>query len=152
MQSFENESTSAQTWKSVKDLLNWKSTGSPSRLFHKGLLRTKSQDIANAQNEFFISKIENIKKGLQSSSQDPLSLLQSLMKKNCGSFELKPVHPDIVNQVLGNLSNSKSFGFDNIDTFCIKLAKSELTPAITHIVNLSIVSWVLSNDGVPIFS
>ena len=36
------------------------------------------------------------------------------------------------------LSNSKSFGFDYIDTYCLKLAKDELGPAITHIVNLSI--------------
>ena len=67
-----------------------------------------------------------------------MKILRSLMRNNCGSLDLKPVHPDTVDQVLGNLSNSKSFGFDNIDTFCIKVARDELTPAITHIVNLSI--------------
>ena len=47
---------SSKTWKNVKQVLNWQSSGSPSKLFYKGALRTKSQDIANSQNEFFCRK------------------------------------------------------------------------------------------------
>ena len=43
---------SAKTWKNVKGILNWKSSGSPSKLFYKGALKTKAQDIADSQNEF----------------------------------------------------------------------------------------------------
>ena len=38
------------------------------------------------------------------------------------------------------MKNTKTVGTDNIDSFIIKLAKEELAPAITHIVNLSISS------------
>jgi hypothetical protein len=51
----------------------------------------------------------------------------------------------IVKLILGHQANNlkkklgeKSCGTDNIDSYVIKLAKHELLPAITHIVNLSI--------------
>ena len=73
--------------------------------------------------------------GLSSSTGDTLCLLRKLMKNRACSFKFKPAHPDTVKRII---SNSKSFGFDNLDTYCIKLVKNEVTPAITHIVNLSI--------------
>ena len=39
---------SAKTWKNIKGILNWQRSGSPSKLFYKGHLRTKTQDIANS--------------------------------------------------------------------------------------------------------
>lgn len=36
------------------------------------------------------------------------------------------------------MKSTKTVGIDNIDSYTIKLAKEELIPAITHIVNLSI--------------
>ena len=41
---------SAKVWKNVKGILNWQSSGTPNKLFYKGSLRTKSQDIADLQN------------------------------------------------------------------------------------------------------
>ena len=49
-------SNSAKIWKNVKSILNWKRSGSPNQLFYQGLLRTKSQDIADSQNQFFYRK------------------------------------------------------------------------------------------------
>ena len=40
------------------------------------------------------------------------------------------------------MKTSKSCGKDNIDTYVIKLAKVELTPVLTHIINLSITNSV----------
>ena len=41
-------------------------------------------------------------------------------------------------EIISKLKNSKSCGTDNVDSYIIKLAKNEITPAITHIINLSI--------------
>ena len=41
-------------------------------------------------------------------------------------------------KIISNLSNSAAFGLDELDTFAIKLVKEEITPALTHILNLSI--------------
>ena len=57
-------------------------------------------------------------------------------------FTLKPVHPDLIYKILGELKNSKATGMDNIDTNALKIVKEEITPAVTHIVNLSIRSSV----------
>jgi hypothetical protein len=54
------------------------------------------------------------------------------------TFALSAVHPDEVEKIVSGLNNSTAFGLDNIDTFAIKLIKSEIVPALTHIINLSI--------------
>ena len=40
--------------------------------------------------------------------------------------------------MISGLSNSSSFGWEEIDTYIIKLIAKDILPAITHIVNLSI--------------
>ena len=58
------------------------------------------------------------------------------------SFSLAAVHPDEVEKVISSLSNSSSFGLDQIDTYTVKLIKLEILPALTHIINLSITTKV----------
>ena len=45
---------SKNTWKTMKSILNWKHSGAPSKLFYKGEIKTKSEEIANCQNSYFI--------------------------------------------------------------------------------------------------
>ena len=93
---------STKTWKSIKGILNWHSSGSPTKLFYKGSLRTKAQDLADSQNEFFIEKIENIRANMPHSSSDPLLKLRSLMVDRKCSFSLSTVHPDQVDTIISN--------------------------------------------------
>ena len=131
---------SSQMWKQVKSILNWETTGSPNKLFHNGTFLRKSQDIASAQNQFFLDKIRAIKDNLPPPSIDPLGKLRELMSNRKCSFELSPVHPETVAQIIDGLKNSSSFGIDYIETKIIKLFKPEILPAITHVMNLSISS------------
>ena len=77
---------SSKVWKNVKGILNWNSSGSPSQLFHKGSLLNKPQEIAEAQNQFFIDKITVIKANLPPSVTDPLELLKKLIVGRTCSF------------------------------------------------------------------
>ena len=129
---------SAKTWKCVKGILNWHSSGSPNQLFFKGSLKTKSQEVAESQNQYFIEKIESIRLNLPPPISDPLSKLKQIMGTRQSTFSLKPVHPDQVLDIISGLSNSNAFGLDQIDTSTIKLVKYEILPAVTHILNLSI--------------
>ena len=129
---------SAKAWKKVKSILNWASSDSPNQLFHKDLLRTKSSDIGDSQNEYFVEKVQKIRENIPPPLSDPLSKLRTLMTGRTCSFSLAPVHPDQVEKLLSSLNNSTSFGLDQIDTFIIKLVKGEILPAVTHIINLSI--------------
>ena len=56
-------------WSISKSFMNWSSPGPPRQLeikSEKGLkLLTKARDIAKTMNEYFISKVQNIVKGLR---------------------------------------------------------------------------------------
>ena len=98
----------------------------------------KSQEISDSQNESFIEKIQKIKDELPIPTGDPLENVRNTMKdKNC-FMEFSAVHPDEVSKIITELTNSAAFGTDNIDTYIVKLLKEEMTPAITHVINLSI--------------
>ena len=88
-------------------------------------------------NEFFIDKIKEISRQLPEKLFDPLATLKKLMHNRTCIFQ-----PEIIDQIISNLKNSKSSGVDHIDTYIIKLAKNELLTAITHIVNLSITQCI----------
>ena len=64
--------------------------------------------------------------------------------KNC-TFNLRCVHPDEVLDIISSLKSTQSCGIDNIASMVLKLAKHQLIPVITHIINLSIQSAVFPN-------
>ena len=138
MSQFSGDSKS--TWKTMKSILSWRNSGAPTKLFYKGQLRTNSADIADCQISFFIEKIESIKRDLPTPKNDPLAILKSKNYKEDRDFSLSAVHPNEIMEIISKLSNSSSFGLDNIDSYVIKLIKNEITPAITHIINLSIMT------------
>ena len=47
----------AKVWKNVKNIIHWKSSGAPSRLFYDGTLHTKPVEVAKCQNLFFLNKV-----------------------------------------------------------------------------------------------
>ena len=95
-------------------------------------------------NNFFINKIKNLRQNLPQNPGDPLLLVQKLMENRTCNFSLKAVHPDDVLKILGKLKGSSSTGIDDIDSNTLKLIKNEISPVLTHIINLSI-----SNKNFP---
>ena len=129
---------SGLVWKTIKGILSWTSSGSPSQLFHNGALWTKPQEVASVQNEYFLDKVRQIRENLPPPVSDPLAKLRHLMSGRKCSFKLTAVHPDEVDKIISSLKNSNSFGLDLIDTQVVKLIKAEILPALTHVINLSI--------------
>ena len=142
----EDENDSRQIWKNVKSWLNWTTSGAPTQLFYAGRIENRPIRMAECMNSYFVNKIENLIANLDPSEADPLSNLHRLMSNRKCVFSLKPVHPEMVEKLICNLKNSGSVGLDFIDTSTIKLAKSEITPAITHIINLSIKQSKFPNE------
>ena len=132
------DNDSGKLWKNVLGWLNWASSGAPSQLLHDGKIETKPSKLANVMNSFFVQKVKTIQNNLSPPKFDPISTVRKLMQNNNCQFNLQAVHPDDILKIISSLKNSKSSGVDYIDTSIIKLAKSEILPAITHIVNLSI--------------
>ena len=133
---------SSSTWQNVKNWLGWRTGGPPTKLIEDGELHTKPSKLANIMNTFFVQKVRNLRNSLPESPGDPLELTRRIMSGLSSSFSLRSVHPDEIIKIIDSMKSTRSCGQDNIDTYLIKLAKEELTPVITHLVNLSITSNV----------
>ena len=136
LESFGNDTGSV--WKNIKSWLGWSSGGSPTRLVHNGSVFTKPKDLSRIMNEYFVNKVKILRDNLPASPGDPLTLVRRLMRNRKCSMKLKPVHPDQVLRIISNMKTSSSCGLDTIDSGLLKIAKFQLTPVITHLVNLSI--------------
>ena len=130
---------STDLWRNVKGWLGWKNSGPPTQLFVEKIIN-KPKEVANTMNNFFIDKVKNLQKKLPQNKNDPLKYLRNAMKKRKCSFKFSPVSQDQVLEIVKNLKNSKSTGLDNIDTNTIKLVIIEILPALTHVVNLSLMN------------
>jgi hypothetical protein len=134
----ENCTTSSDTWRTVKDWLGWTTGGPPTQLVVNGELKTKPKELSKCMNNFFVNKVNGLRSNIPACRTNPLDRVSKLMEGRTCSFSLKAAHPDEVSKVIKNMKSSKSCGLDNIDSYILKLACDELTPAITHIINLSI--------------
>ena len=134
----EYSSDSRSTWKHIRSWLGWSSGGPPTKLLDNGTLHSKPSSLSGIMISFFVNKVENLRRNLPPSNLNPLDLVRKLMQKRTCSFKLHPVHPDQISKIINKMKSSKSCGIDSIDSYIIKLAKEELLPVITHIVNLSI--------------
>ena len=131
-------SDTSSIWKNLKNWLGWSKGGPPTKLISDGTIHTKPCDLASIMNNFFINKVKSLRQKLSPSSGDPLILVKKLMRKRTCSLKFKPVHPDQVLEIISNLKSSSSCGIDNIGPHILKLVKREITPVVTHIVNLSL--------------
>ena len=127
-------------WKNIKTWLGWSSGGPPSKLVENGSIFTKPKDLAKIMNNYFVSKVKNLRENLPPNQGDPLSLLRRIMANRKCSFKLKCVHPDTVSKIISKMRSSSSCGLDHLNSRIIKLARPHLVPVITHLINLSISS------------
>ena len=133
---------SGKVWGNILGWLNWSSTSSPTKLWSMNRVETSPYKMANIMNSYYIAKVTDIRAALPPPSIDPLGPLKRMMNGCPTEFHLNPVHPDTVSKIIQEMKNSRSSGVDHIDSFILKLIRKEITPAITHIVNLSIESSV----------
>ena len=137
------QANSSTCWKNILGWLGWSSSGSPTMLYHGHRVETSPNKMANIMNNFYVNKVANIRAALPPPSEDPLARLRALMAGSTApEFSLLPVHPDTIHWIIKNLKNSKASGWDNIDTYIIKLIGQDIVPALTHIVNTSITTAV----------
>ena len=125
-------------WKNVKGWLNWGNSGPPTQLFHNGNLINSPAGLSSTMNTFFIDKVRLLRNSISVADHDPLYKLRDSMKDRDCSLMFKAVHPKEIKKIISKLKNSKSTGVDDIDTRTIKLIATDILPALTHIVNLSI--------------
>ena len=103
---------------------------------------SKSLEMANEVNKFFIKKIKDITNILGAQNiNDPLSALRKFLPKKtipAEGLELKDVTEEEMSKVLKQMKNKKSCGLYWICGLSLKTTAEILEPEIRHIVNLTI--------------
>ena len=125
-------------WKTVKGWLGWGTSGTPSQIFWDGRVVTSPAGLAVAMNSFFLDKIKTLRRNIPLPTGDPATKLREAMANIQCQFSIKYVKEDEVRKTIKDLKNSSATGVDYIDTKTIKLVADIITPALTHIINLSI--------------
>ena len=112
-----------------------------------GKLYQKAEEIANIQIKFYKDKILEIKNTIIDTGEDPLRILKNSFKKwkptdKIPEFKLRKITSQETIKLIGQLSNSNSYGHDKIETFALKAAAVSLWQPIQFVINLSIESEI----------
>ena len=133
----EVSTSSEKTWKCTKTFMSWKSLGTPSQLVVGYSLVTKASDIAEYMNDFFITKVKNIRTGMREVAWQNTACKKIMEEKTC---KLSMTHVSVgkVRSLLKSLSSSRSLACDELDSYSIKLAADVIALPLHHIMTLSI--------------
>ena len=137
------ETNSKNFFKTSKQILGYKIASPPSSFHLDGVAVSNQKEMANAQARHYAEKITKIKNELPKVNQDPLRYLKRAFSRwrppgGKPQFSLKSITLSETSKMIDNLSNSHAFGRDNLDASIIKVAAPVISPAITHILNLSL--------------
>ena len=103
---------------------------------------TSPSGLAATMNKFFMDKVKRLRANIPLAISDPLSKMNEAMQGRQYSFKLMPVTQKQVLKIICSLKNSSATVVDNIDTRTIKLVAELISPALKHIIKLSIQSSI----------
>ena len=146
----EHENDTKSIFKTTKNLLNWKSGGSPQSFLIDGRLYRRPVELANLQLDYFIQKVDKLTSRFRNNNTNPLRWLIPAMNKWEGKgtfpkFIFEELTLEKVSQLISDLGNSSSMGTDSIDARALKDATSILAPPIKHIINVSLRTSTYAN-------
>ena len=102
----------------------------------------EEEEVANYMNEYFRQKVVNLQNKLSPSVEKSQSYTREYLsdKPDPPSFGFQTVDFPMVASIISGLTNTGSVGRDGISTKVLKRFVYVLTPPITHVCNLSIMS------------
>ena len=127
----------ARMWKASKEVMEWRSAGSPNQIEVEGKLLTSAQSVAECMNQFFIEKVRTIRSSMTLLAPN-FDSCKLTMKDKQTSLDLSFTSVKKVEKVLSQLSNSKSTAADGLNNYSVKLAATLISAPLHHIVTLSI--------------
>ena len=131
--------TERELWRVANEVLSPKSESEWIVLNKEGQPTKEEPVIAELFNEFFITKVEDLKKGIDPTKiEDPLKRLKEKMKNNKLSLEFKTITPKQLAKHLKKLNKKKSSGLDGLSQENLILGAKNLIAPMTAIINNSI--------------
>ena len=120
----------SSTWGTVKGFMNWKKSG---QIEANNVLYRK----AKLMNEFFITKVENLRQKF-SGNKPNFQHLKSMMKKKKCTLGISFVSVKQVKKLLKNLKSSKCVAVDELDSYSLKISADIVASPVHHLISLSI--------------
>ena len=140
---FENRNaTAAEIWRGAYQLLGRVRSQFPTQIMARGILFSKPVEMATEVNEFFLSKIRNLKENIQSSTpEETTAELKSFLKSKTipsGGFKLREIENSDVRKLINKMKGKKSHGMDWMCGYSLKIVAEDLLPEIKILINLSL--------------
>ena len=100
------------------------------------------EDVANHLNGYYVNKVEDIIKVSPPNPQESLTYTKEYMsmKSRHPDFEFECVSPYLVSHIINEMKMTGAVGHNTISTHVLKKFNQVLTPYITNIINLAIMT------------
>ena len=131
----------AKTWEKVKSWLGWKVINQPEQLKdynNNGKLSRSPKRNCTIMNEFYVKKVTDIKRMMHQVDEDPCAELRKMLEGRSSMFKLKSMTPENVLKTAKRMRKTTSMGRDDVPADLFLLALPYMLPAVTHIINLSL--------------
>ena len=143
----EKFSSSRDKWKFVNKFNGNTKQAPPDKLLVDNEIITSPKSLAKLTNEYFINKINNLRKTFTWSPVRPMEILNILIPRCKNTFIIPPITIDQMNHMIRGLKNSSSTGYDSVNNKIIKKINKLISPHLTHLIN----SIILTNKIPEIF-
>ena len=128
-----------ELWNVAKEVIDPRKENNWNVINDKGENIKNEKDVAETFNDFFINKVEDLKRKINPTHvQDPLEKLAEKLKNIQTSLEFKTVSQKQMRNHLKKLSKKKSSGLDGLSQENLILGIPNLLAPLTVIVNQSI--------------
>ena len=125
----------SNNWKFLKNFNKCKKSRPPDRLNYNGKIITNPYEISNIANNYFISKVEKIRRNFKRDNISPIEILENLIPKSNTTFHIPPITIAQTIEIVDKIPNSSTTGHDDINNEFIKKIKHIVAPHITHLIN-----------------
>ena len=138
----------AKTWKILNVMTNRSKCNKVINVIENNNVKlTSPSAIAEQFNDFFVNIGSNLARKIPTSPTKPTTFLKN---DYCKSMFLAPTTSEEIADIVSNLKNSSSSGYDNIPTKLIKYCNVELAPVLAHINNESLVEGIFPPPNLKI--
>jgi hypothetical protein len=136
-----------ELWNVANDVINPRKESEWNIINKEGDSVTDDKEVSEAFNEFFMDKVEDLKRGIDVTKvEDPLSRLKERMKTNKTTLEFKTITRHQRIKHLKKLSKKKSSGIDGLSQENLLLGTANLVTPLTTIINQSILEGKFPED------
>lgn len=134
------KSNTSKTWNTLNELTKRISKPVPSFLEVDNLFLTKSVDIANYLGDYYKSKVQTLRKNMNSKTTTDLgcsTIKNNIMENKYCTFAFDKVSISTIESVLKSMKVKPS-GMDELDIRLLKLVADIVAIPVSHIINISL--------------